>query len=77
MGPVSLKVLGSSPPYTLGTPGRQCLCNLCVCRHVYSERVQPEGEGLERLNHHTHLLQLFYAGSVHHDLAGCTLSPRH
>lgn len=23
-----------------GTPGRQCLCNICVCRHVYSERVQ-------------------------------------
>lgn len=65
-------------PQTLGYPGRRCLCNMTmrVQTHTSKRALAPGGEGQERLRH-THLLQLFNAGGVHHDLAGCTLSPGH
>lgn len=45
-GPVSLKVLGSSPPYTLWHPWQAMPVQLMCVQHVCSERVQHlEGRG--------------------------------
>lgn len=59
--------------------GNACVTSVCdTDTHVCSERaLAPKRAVQERLSNHTHLLQLFDAGGVHHDLAGCTLSPGH